>query len=619
MFQNSCRYTLLVFLIFFSIQVFSQNFFIPANDDTIKITPHLVGFNNQMASKNEPWTNNDYIRALQKTEVGLLRYPGGSVSNYWDMENDRLFKNAVEIDTNNFSPRIWLKTENVIGWVVPMWPAVNSISNLRLAYNAMASSNDAEPAIVFVLNMITPGADYYTQKWQRKVNETPLSDDWWMMMNDRLKRNIDMLDAVLANGMKVQYAEFGNEYYFGQSRAGDGANGGAIVEPYSAGAANTSLVGAFPGTGKSYADAVNHWADSLKQRYPEISLSAIAADANGTSPTRRNSWNTEVVKYIDKELVPAVSIHLYGGVDEGNLITTEENLGKAFASWKEHWEWKKKYSSFPTEREYWITEYNTNKDKQTWGHGLMNWFMIQTLLSEGKLGLSNYHQFAQNTINGSGIYASTRVLAMLARTTRGKTSAQQLTLNKDLFLEGTQEKVPALTGWIFNSPEETENTFFITNFSSKAVEIDISNIHDATGALFYSASTSLNNQSDPGIKTGILNNRHELAPASCMIFKAGGFLPVGAKRIQNYKTSQIRIFPNPGRNQISLELIKKQKVTPFLLEIYSVTGEQTNRFYGDLSQIESQINQNITNWETGIYLFKFKTFEHSQVIKWIKK
>ena len=259
-----------------------------------------------------------------------------------------------------------------------------------------------------------------------------------------------MLDEAVAFGIKVKYAEFGNEYYFGQSRAGEGANGGAIVEPYSAGAANTSLVGAFPGSGKTYADAVNHWADTLIKRYPEIRLSAIAADANGTSPSRRNSWNTEVVKFIDKELVPAVSVHLYGGVEEGNLNTIEENLGLAFNSWKTHWEWKKKYSSFPADREYWITEYNSNKNVKTWGHGLMNLFTIHTLLSELKLGLSNYHQFAQNTVNGSGIYASTRVLAMLAKATRGKTTAQQLKLDSEIFLEGSEQKNHSIISLFFS-------------------------------------------------------------------------------------------------------------------------------------------------------------------------
>gem|GEM_PF-2118389 len=611
----------MVLILFWCVNLQAQNFLNPVNNDTIRILPHLVGFNNQMASKNEPWYSSDYIRALKTSEVGLLRYPGGTVSNYWDMEKNRLFKNAATIDTADSNPRIWLKTENVIGWVVPMWPAVNSISNLQLAYNAMASSNTAKPAVVFVLNMITPGADYYTQKWQRKVDETPLSDDWWLMMNDRLRRNIKMLDNVMASGMEVKYAEFGNEYYFGQSRAGDGSNGGAIVEPYSAGAANTGLKGAFPGNGRSYANAVNNWADTLTKRYPDIRLSAIAADANSTSPSRRNSWNTEVVKYINKELVPAVSIHLYGGIEEGDFISTEENLGLAFSSWKHHWEWKKKYSSFPEDREYWITEYNPNKDKKKWGHGLMNLFFINTMLSEGKLGLSNYHQFAQNTIKGSGIYASTRVLALLAKATRGKTFAQKLELDNEIYLAGSEaDKIPALAAWVFSSEEEELNHYFIGNFSSKSIDIDLANIEETMGQMYYYSANSLNTENDPGIKFGSLNNSIKLAPYSCYFFRAGGLLPVNTKIISDQNSLNIRIFPNPGDDRISFYINKNQSYhSSVTLKVYSITGVLKNEFSGEIKQIESLINKNLNNWKPGIYILRFQAEDFTQTIKWVKK
>ena len=68
----------------------TKNYLIPANDSAMSISPNMIGFNNNMASKNEPWSDMGRLYSLEKSAVGLLRYPGGTVSNYWDMENQRL-------------------------------------------------------------------------------------------------------------------------------------------------------------------------------------------------------------------------------------------------------------------------------------------------------------------------------------------------------------------------------------------------------------------------------------------------------------------------------------------------------------------------------------------------
>ncbi|MDX1283377.1 MAG: T9SS type A sorting domain-containing protein [Draconibacterium sp.] len=609
--------SIIILLFIYPLSTLAQYYLAPSNDSLITILPQLVGFNNQMASSNEPW--NDYNRklALKRTEVGLLRYPGGTVSNYWDMENQRLFQNANVIDTTDTNPRKVLKTENVIGWVVPMWSAKNSIANLKNAYSVMQTSNDAEPAIIFVLNMLTPGADYYSKKWNRTINENPLSDDWWKMMDDRLSKNIKMLDDAVLKGIPVKYIEFGNEYYFGKSKAGEGANGGSIVEPYSAGAYNSSIVGAFPGNGKSYADAVNNWADTLIKRYPGVRLCAIGADANSVNPSRRNSWNKEVVPHIEKDLVPAISLHIYNGVNEGNLKTSEENLGKAFASWLDHWEWIKKYSLLPTDREFWYTEYNNNKDKKTWGHGLLNLFTIHTWLQEGNLGLTNYHQFAQNSITGSGIYASTRAFAMLARSTRGKTIANKLKVQNSQNLEGSGNKVPKLIAWSFKNETDEELNYFFINFSSEIIEIYTSNINGAVNSGYSFVESTLSRTSDPGVKNGIVSDILELPAYSCALFKAGRISPpTGMSEIIESK-KLFSIFPNPGENKISIESLNG----PFSeseLTVFDMAGEKVFKSKNSIEMIQNELNNSIYTWNNGIYFFLFKDEERTETYKWIK-
>lgn len=613
------RLTLIFTITFISTLVFSQSqyYLLPANDSSITILPQMVGFNNQMASKNEPWNDASRLYSLEKTSVRLLRYPGGTISNYWDMENDRLFQNGDEIDTTDSNPRQWIKTENVLGWVVPIWPARNSINNLKRAYNTMANTGDA--AIVFVLNMITPGADFYTLKWNREIDQSPYSDDWWRMMNDRLSRNISMLDRVVASGIELKYIEFGNEYYFGRSNAGGGANGGAIVEPYSAGAFNVSLEGAFPGNGEAYAAAVNNWADTLKKRYPGIKLCAIGAVANSTNPSRRNSWNTEVVSRIDKTLVPAVSLHVYGGVEKGNLNTNEENLGLAFKSWLNYWEWIKENSSLPNNREFWFTEYNSNQNKRTWGHGLMNLFIINTWLKAGNLGLTNYHQFAQNSINGFNLYASTRALAMIADATKGKTTAHQLKLNNEVYLKGTEEKkIPAVIAWRFGNNNENSN-YFITNFSSADIKIDITNITVGDYTHYILSESSLEKTIDPEKITQNLGDTIKLPPYSCVLFEAGEILPVNSNKIST-ADKNVMIYPNPSHNMVSLQCKSPStKTDVFNSRVFNTNGTEVIRFIGSLKSFEKHLNNSINSLNSGIYFISIENDLFTEKLKWIKK
>lgn len=616
------KYSLIIFITFCLVKpLFSQTYLTPASDSSFSILPHLIGFNNQMASITEPW--NDYKRksALQKSSVGLLRYPGGTVSNYWDMENNRLFKNVSVIDTSNTIPRKWIKTENVIGWLVGMYQAPNSIYNLKNAYSSMQLSHEAEPSIVFVLNMITPGADFYKKKWQRDVNQIPLSDDWWLMMDDRLSRNIKMLDEAVSFGIPVKYIEFGNEYYFGKSNAGTGTNGGAVVEPYSAGALNSGFTGAFPGNGKSYADAVNNWGDTLLKRYPEARLCAIGADANNTNPSRRNSWNQEVLPFIDKSLVPAFSIHTYGGIDQGNLNTTEDNLGKAFESWLKHWNWVKQYSNLPNDREMWITEYNSNQNKKCWGHGLMNIFMIHHWLLQKNLGLTNYHQFAQNSIHGSNLYASTRAFAMFAKASRGKTRAQPLVLNDAQKLNGTVNfNIPSVSGWIFSNKEENQKNYFITNFSDQIQLINILNIENAKGSTYNLVESAISQTYDPGEKTKTLQEILLLPAFSCILFEAGKIIPVISSMKENSRKNQtITLYPNPGKNKISINAAGlADKYEKFQLTIYNNLGINKLHILGTLEEIETKLNVSIANWSKGIYYFNFKEKNNSKTLKWLK-
>ncbi len=478
----------------------------------VPLLPHLAGYNNQTAAIAEPWSSETRREALARARPALLRYPGGTVSTYWDMLQDRLFRLGKGID---LEAGTILQKRYVINWVAAMQGQPNPLAGLKAALDAAAeATSSTPPAVLFVLNMATPGADYYASLWRRPVDQTPGSNDWWAMLDDRFQRNLDMLNRAVKLGIPVRYVEFGNEYYFG---TGAVTADGATVEPYVAGVlpVDRNMVGAFPDPdspldpdsepdlGKAYACAVNDWARQLLAHYPTVRLCAVASD--GTGGARRRGWNVNVARYVDRTLVPAVSFHVYGGVSRGSLTAGDDGLAEAMESWMESWQAVKRSAADLASREFWITEWNSNRDAGSWGHGLHCLFALTTWMADGNLGLACYHQFSSNSIivgDGPEITATARALSLFALASAGMWQAQPVLWDQVPLLAG-KRAVPALAGWKFSRADSTCPRYLFIHYGAEPRTVDVSALVPGAPANVVQTHAPLGRQTtDPGERTG---------------------------------------------------------------------------------------------------------------------
>lgn len=136
---------------------------------TRQIASYYLGYNN-VPIHSPPWDDPNTVKAATQMKPGTLRYPGGTVANYWDWRS---------------------------GWFVPKAPsgflsAPRSTYRLQELQTAVQATG-AKP--IYVLNMLT-------------------SD---------LNSQLEMLRTAKSMGLPVQFVEMGNEFYLSTGVDSDNA------------------------------------------------------------------------------------------------------------------------------------------------------------------------------------------------------------------------------------------------------------------------------------------------------------------------------------------------------------------------------------------------------------
>lgn len=507
------------FLFSYAIPIYAQ-IAIVSEQQAVDILPDMAGYNSNTANMWNPWDKSTRRSSWKQSGAPLIRYPGGTVSTYWDHRKDRLFgihpDNVINI--NDDENRYFIQRQHTIGWVTTFHRGHNPLYDLKKLYTEMEGGMN----VMFVLNMVTPGPDYYSKLWNRELDQTPLSDDWWAMMDARYENALVMLKNAENQGIPVKYIEFGNEYFFGFNTSGNGKNGGSIVEPYSAGStSHPEIVGAFPQNGEHYADAVNDWAGKLKELYPQAKLCAIGADANSNLPTRRNNWNENVIANVDNQLVEAVSFHIYGGISEGSVKGDELSLGRALNILKHNWEEDSLKSKMPDGFEYWFTEYdassnNAGKGEKSWGLGLATIYQACNWMKNGNLGLLAFHHFPDagdtGTLTGFG-----RAYSYFSKASRFCHKASRLNLSNTTDIVNGVEDVQ---GWKFFDNEKGTNKFLIVNYSGTSKQMSFSEDYNVVGQTYEMSSHALSSLNDTNVQTGTLAQNITLPPFSVFMVES---------------------------------------------------------------------------------------------------
>ncbi len=141
----------------------------PTLGEARPVTPEMMGFNGNLTALFQPWNHAEFVDAVKRLHPGNVRYPGGTLGNYWDWD-------LGWIDQD-------LPREKMMHWVRPMIDQGNryTLENFAKGQRAIGF----EP--VYMLNMVTSDLD-------------------GQMKQLRKARGL---------GMPVRYVELGNEYFFG--------------------------------------------------------------------------------------------------------------------------------------------------------------------------------------------------------------------------------------------------------------------------------------------------------------------------------------------------------------------------------------------------------------------
>lgn len=371
-------------------------------DDEKSILLNSLGYNPRNYMLEEPYSqphDPNIQLGLVSSKANIIRYPGGTFANYWDYNNDRMFQakstnspggwvtpTKVSSDpADNFRARI----ENGIGQQNGI--LVNSVNDLK--YAAKGGTSGQALNVVFHMNLVTPGIEFYesAQGWNRTVNGSVGSADWYAMLDDRFNRFKGMLLRAKsgADAIPIRFIELGNEYYF----------------PL------TYVVEAFP-NGAAHGTAANYIADKLKADIQlnlssSIRIAAVASCLLG-GDNRRSGWNNSLASTLDRSKVGYVTMHSYEAFVEP-VNFTENNFQTSLVNWYQTVNNKfansgadANFIQASTPWKVWYTENNANWEggfdgdpsgENEWAESLVDAFSVVHLYDRGNATINLQFQF----------------------------------------------------------------------------------------------------------------------------------------------------------------------------------------------------------------------------------
>lgn len=444
-------------------------------DTSRPLDPRMACFNIN-AVQVPDWSDRAFTDTLEQLHAKTVRFPGGTVANYWDWQRGGIIKDTSRLP-KGLPPFLRYRARRY---------RAGGLQELR---TALELSNTAP---VFVLNLLTSDLD----------------------------SQLEMLRAASDLGIPVQYVELGNEFYFNIPnyrkvfpKPEDYASTAkrwltAIKREFPE--AQVSVVGVVPAPHKPA--RLQNWNRHL---FDEVADSADAVTLHiysGHGLTSRAEPNLEYPLFTSEE-VPII-------------------LGEPFRRWhfiQEH----DAYQRIPNSMKRWITEYNFVEEATvpgqefdhrvvgSWTHGLYALEMallfledprVDTMCNHVLLGNSMFAAVRADDDNGTNKLSVTGLtLQVFNEAIAGMSEARQINFSEDLQLEGHDRfRYPALYGWMFST--EDEQRAMIVNLSEQTITVDLEAIVPA-GTRYEQMSAEPRTLVESLQKEqGIADKRLEIAP-----------------------------------------------------------------------------------------------------------
>ena len=416
------------------------------------LNPTFFGLNNGSTVRDVPRNNPAYRTSQARLRPGTIRFPGGTVANYWDWERGDFVCDAG----GTYLLRGKEKPCKLPNGYQALKPKGHTLEVFKRELDRTGAK------AVFVLNMLTK---------RPERTETNLHNSTRLL---RKAREI---------GIEVEYIELGNEFYLSP---GDRD-------------ASEDYQQAFP-RADDYVREAEVWIKRLRHAFPEAKIAVIGADKRPIRTpeeekkhARRNGWNAVVAEGL-AGVADAITVHPYTGGGRPETFTIPTFLATPQASFES----KREAWSALGGLELWLTEYNLfDRDVAihgTWAHGLFAASQTLQFLREPRAELVHFHAGTGNAVFGAvfssqngfgydnqfvkpsarpktlkfGLSASGQTLELVAGALRRKTAAHELDFGTSApQLPGGRD---ALVGWLFKGWGQSA---LVLNLSAREQVLDL--------------------------------------------------------------------------------------------------------------------------------------------------
>lgn len=425
------------------------------NSKTYALSDYYNGYNAQML-RGPAWKAPGFVGRVKELYPGLIRYPGGTVSSYWDWKTG------------------WLKKD------IPLrkeWKSVTqenpiTIEDLKFACDQTGASP------LYVLNMMTSTLEY----------------------------QLEMLDHAKNIGLPVQFIELDNEFYLGEEfyvkKYPTGKEYGETCNTWIAAIRKKYPQAKIGVIGNSIREGAAKKEKPNAQRGQNWNRDVLAVIKDADAMTFHvyggggmNYMGNFTASDDDGDGQGAVAMKMQEAFDKKESVTYA--LSIPFIRWNNSNTYD--YKLLPEVMKSWITEYNLFEREGvvagTWAHGLYS--LMQTLLfmNNNKTELVCYHnltttaQFAAIFNSADGFYKAVKQkptekfgftaagyclsLSGKAMADGGKATSLKFS-NPEMITAARGQQYPAVNGWKIMNAKGTK--IIVANLSSKEMTTDFSNV-----------------------------------------------------------------------------------------------------------------------------------------------
>jgi len=422
----------------------------------LNISKDMFGYNTNTWNQGPKFDNANFRFVMGRLQPGNLRYPGGTIANYWDWRNGTPMKTASTGwpkyigDASAFTPEDFVKG-------IP--------EGCEVVYDI----NLARPTPI--TGITTPNGDATMLSSQETLDK-------------KIVDIMEGIDAFFAAGHSLKYVELGNEFYHG-AVGGVDQQGGVYT-------GNTAL----------YINHANQVAQAIHTKYPDIKI-AIIGEYNRNFGYPAEEWTQDLYDAIANgslNHIDAVTFHWYSSPGTSTLANATDamnSLGQTFHFTSGRI--KHDYNYLPDGLDIWVTEYNTwsktgepdngGAIQGTWVNGIFGASLaLQYTLMGDRVKMLNLHELGQgsndqwhtfentNTLTANGV-----ALGAIGRAMKGMDKAQKLLFSNIPGLIFDVDKPSLYGGKFWNSETGRESVAIINSTNQAKNNIDISSLFSGNG------------------------------------------------------------------------------------------------------------------------------------------